>query len=170
MKNLRKLLDEVVAEANAIGIHTGKIVEVSVNTRAQKRWGQCKFNRGCYSINISHRLLEDNVPDKSAKQVIAHEVMHTVPGCFNHGDLWQQYAGKMNKAYGYNISRTDSAEELGVKVTSTNSKYKYKVICDKCKHSYYYTRKSKVVQLVAANSTTCTCPSCRGHKFHVIEI
>lgn len=170
MKNLRKMLDEVVEEAEAIGIHPGKIISVTVNYRAKKRWGQCSCTAGAYSINISSRLLDENVPDKSTKQVIAHEVLHTVPGCFNHGDMWKRYADKMNKAYGYNISRTDSPEELGVKVVNTTSNYKYQVICDKCKHSYYYTRRSKVVQLIEKSSTACTCPTCRGNKFHLIEI
>ena len=47
-------------------------------------------------------------------QTLAHEVLHTCPGCRNHGALWKEYAARMNGAYGYAISRTGTCEALGV--------------------------------------------------------
>lgn len=59
MRNLDEYAIQCMEELDAIGIEYGNIVEVKVNTRAKKRWGQCKAIPGGYSINISVVLLDE---------------------------------------------------------------------------------------------------------------
>ena len=96
-----------------IALEFGKIVNFEINYRAKSRWGQCQRKGSGYYINISDRLLQDDVPIKALKDTIIHEILHTCNGCMNHGTTWKNYADKVNKAYGYNIKRCTSAEEKG---------------------------------------------------------
>lgn len=157
MKNLMKLYNECVCECENVGIEIGCIMDITVNTRAKRRWGQTSLRNGKYYISISSALLEDNVDDMAAKDTIMHEILHTCKGCFNHGAPWKAVANKINKAYPkYNIKRCTSFEEKGIKMEETNN-FKYTVICEKCGQQFFYERAGKVVQ----NPKSYHCP-CGG--------
>ena len=65
-----------------------------------------------YHIEVSEFILGCD-PEK-IRGVLAHEILHTCKGCYNHGNMWKEYAAMMNSAYGYNIKRTSSNEEMGI--------------------------------------------------------
>ena len=107
-----KLLALVIRQAQAVHIPIAAQIDahVAVNTRAKKRFGQCIFYQGRYTIELSSMMLY--APEKSCCQTLAHELIHTCPGCQNHDPLFQQYAAVMNRQYGYHIQRTNTPEEL----------------------------------------------------------
>ena len=149
MKNLNKLYKECLFDIHNLGINTGKITSITINTRAKKRWGQTtKHPDGSFDININASLLADNLDDMVAKNTIAHEILHTVKGCFDHKALWQEYANRMNHAYGYNIKRCTSAAEKGLQPVGRirNESYKYVLTCIDCGGTSYFKRASKAVQ------------------------
>lgn len=159
MKNLTRLFYESMCEVKSVGLEPGDIVNVSINSRAKNRWGQTRrvMNSrydSIFSIDISDRLLHDNVSDEAAKETIIHEIIHTIPGCFDHGRQWQIAAEKINAKYPkYNIKRTNSPEEKGIQVT--NDDYKYIVSCDVCHKEYGYNRAAKVIK--NPNHFRCVC-------------
>lgn len=158
MKNLKALFNECMSEVKAIGIEPGNIVDVSINTRAKKRWGQCKYSNGVYTINISNRLLADELDDMVAKNTITHEILHSCKGCMNHGPEWKALADKVNNAYpGYNIKRTTSCEEKGIEAPPPRP-FRYEVFCVDCGTSYKYKRISRVVE----NPSRFCCGKCKG--------
>ncbi len=109
MKDLKLLVDECIAELNSIGINCGRIRNIEINTRAKSRWGQCKtVKTGVFDIEISARLLDDNVDDLAAKNTIIHELLHTVKGCHGHTGKWKILAEYVNKKFTqYNIKNND---------------------------------------------------------------
>ena len=122
MKDLQKLFEECKKELDYIGIEYGYIESIIINNRAKKRWGQCKitYRSSCwqnrvFSINISERLLRDDITDNACKNTIMHEILHTCENCFNHGSEWKRMAELINDCYFfYNIKRTTSSEEKGI--------------------------------------------------------
>ena len=149
MKNLNKIYHECLMDVHNLGINTGKIRSVTVNTRAKKRWGQTKKNAdGSFDININASLLADTTDDWATKNTVAHEILHTCRDCFDHKETWQRYANRMNEAYGYNIKRTTSAAEKGLESVGRvrNETYKYIITCNCCGGKSYYKRMSKAVQ------------------------
>lgn len=58
-------------------------------------------------------LREDTDID-GLKNTIIHELLHTCKGCMKHTGEWKQLAEKVNRYYGYNIKRCDSADEKGI--------------------------------------------------------
>lgn len=149
MKNLNKLYHDCLWDIHSLGINTGKINSIAINTRAKKRWGLTKMNPdGSFDININASLLRDDLDDMAAKNTIAHEILHTVKGCFDHKALWQSYADKVNRAYGYNIKRCTAASEKGLEPVGhvRNENYKYMLTCVDCGGKSYFKRASKAVQ------------------------
>lgn len=135
--NCRTMMDE-------IGIDYGNIVEVKVNTRAKNRWGQCHrefVGRDVYgnpkyenTINISAILLDERVPIESLQNTIIHEILHTCPGCANHGAEWKKRAAIVKRKLGYDIKRCSGNQEKGISdaVAKEYVKVKYAVRCKKC--------------------------------------
>ena len=161
MKNLKSIYHDCLMDVHALGINTGKINSITVNTRAKKRWGLTKKNPdGSFDININAALLADDMDIWAAKNTVAHEILHTVKGCFDHKALWQEYANRMNEAYGYNIKRCTSFKEKGLEPVGRirNETWKYVLTCDNCGNKYYYKRMSKAVQ----HPEWCRCGRCNG--------
>ena len=149
MRNLDEYAIQCMEELDAIGIEYGNIIEVKINTRAKKRWGQCRAIPGGYSINISAILLDERNDEQGLKETIIHELLHSCKGCMNHGENWKRLAAKVNRAYGYNIKRCSSAEDKGVQEETRPVNMRtvnYIIKCNQCGHTYTRTRMSKIIQ------------------------
>ena len=146
-KNYDKLLQEVILEAKQLNIPVSQNIHpnIIVNSRAKKRFGLCKRKGNEFIIEISS--IFHQAESKMVKQTLAHEVLHTCPDCFDHQYLWRTYANKMNRAYGYNISRTGSYENLGVaNIVQETYRFKYTIICQSCNRKSYRERISNLIK------------------------
>ena len=166
MKDLYEMVCDAVNQCEDIGIEVGIISEITVNSRAKRRWGRCyRLRDKTYRIEINSRLLEDDVSDKTTMNTVVHEVLHTCIGCMNHGLLWKSYADRMNKTYGYEINRCTSAKEVGVE-----EEYKHTVVCTDCGHEYHAHRLTKAFKYIRdyPESTFCRCAYC--HSYNLVYI
>lgn len=135
---LKRTAKECMNELDSVGIPYRRPARVKVNTRARKRWGQCRLlPDGRYEINISSRLLKSGSED-ALKRVLMHELIHTCDGCMNHGTLWKYYAEIVRRGLGYPITRTNTAAELGLPVMAETvperrtESYKHRFVCEQC--------------------------------------
>ena len=157
MRNVVDYAIDCMDKLDRIGIPYGNIVEVTVNTRATRRFGQCRrLPSGDFTINISDILLDERNSDTQLIQTMFHEILHTIPGCFNHGKEWQRYADIVNRQYGTNVARTSSAANLTVQ---KEVYYKYRFVCENCGQEVKRQRESDFVKHY--KSYTCGC--CGGH-------
>lgn len=138
MKDVRKLY-QICAEAlRGIGMDISPdIVKVSVNGRLSRALGRCKRTVGYgwerYEIEFQPCILADGIDDHIPMEVIMHELIHTCPGCMNHGYEWKRRADRVNRMLGYNVSRLVSSEMLvanGVKLKEAEDKYA--AVCLEC--------------------------------------
>ena len=150
MRDLDKYALECMEMLDNLGITYGNIREFSINTRAMRRWGQCCKHPNGYYININIDLLKEGNSEVGLKETILHELLHSCPDCHGHGERWQYYANKINKAYGYNIKRTNSAEEKGV-VERRIIETKYQVQCPTCMYVWNFQRKCDTVSRPSAH-------------------
>lgn len=160
MKNLNRYAYKCINELIELGIEIGDIDEITINTRAKKRWGQCKYhtNTNTYSISISNRLVDDNVDDMALLNTLMHEILHTCDGCMNHGDEWKHYAEMVNRKYGYHVTRCTSAEEKGLESYQKES-YKYVIHCEGCDRHWNYMRYCNIVKCAENDNAKCVCGS-----------
>ena len=143
-KRLEEVFNECIDEMNAIDIPFGKITEVTVNYRAKSRWGQCckryDYTVGTvYKININADLCHPDASERGLKETIIHEILHTCPDCMCHTGEWKRLADLVNDCYGYNVKRTNNADEKGMNdfykqhdelVRKPN--WKYEIRCKSC--------------------------------------
>lgn len=147
---MKHLLKEVILQARELGIPVSKNISpnVVINKRATSRLAGCKKERSRfkkhYTIQVGSALI--NCSEEILKGILAHEVLHTCPGCHNHGERWKKYSAMFNEAYGYNIKRTSSYEELGIKENPKEKKYRYEITCQKCGTKLYRERQSAIVK------------------------
>ena len=129
-EEIDRLLARVIAQARAVNIPVSDRIcpQVRLNRRARTRFGCCIRQNGGYIIELSARLAREGSED-AILQVLAHEALHTCYGCSNHGARWKGYARRMNAAYGYDISRTDKFEDLGLE---DDRPVRYRVVCTQC--------------------------------------
>lgn len=140
MKNLNEMFNVAMEMVEACGIKTGNIVDVTVNTRAKKRFGQCSYNRihNTYTIEIAAFILEDDCEEYAILDTIIHEILHTCKGCMNHGKEWKRLANIVNEEWGFDIGRcgdyADFSPRLAKerKVERESKKYNYVFTCRGC--------------------------------------
>lgn len=166
MRDLTTHYQECIKLLNDIGIFppVDQITSVTVNTRATGRYGQT--SRRCrnttwgtptsdilYTINIAAGLLMEENPVRLLEETIIHELLHTMPNCFDHGKLWQRYAAKVNQAYGYAVSRVASCSMTVDPMAE--KRRQYAVQCTACNHTYYRQKISNVIS--HPEKFRCTC-------------
>lgn len=157
-ENIDRILTEVIKEAQELKIPVPANInkQVYINPRPKRRFGCCSTKGGKFNIEISEFLLKAD--EKKVRGVIAHEVLHTCRGCRDHGQKWKEYASRMNKAYGYDIKRVSSFEELGLESISRpdrDSSIKYIIKCENCGKEYPRQRFTCVMQKIEAYRCQC---------------
>lgn len=159
-KRLKRLLEEVLEELKNVEIHpAGTITSITENRRARKRLGCCRQEgtglRRRYRLEVSIMLLDKD--DRTIKEVIAHEALHTCKGCLNHGAEWKRLAAAVNHAYGYHIERTADYAGFGME-EKPEEIWKYRIRCRNCGNTGYRIKKSRVV----TNPENYRCSKCGG--------
>ena len=143
MNDFDALLVRVVDQARSLGIPVSRRIDphVGVNRRAVSRFGCCiRRGDGSFAIELSHRLLA--AAEGACMQTLAHEVLHTCPGCRNHGPRWKAWAARMNQAWGYAIARTGTCGELGVEDVRP---VRHLVVCTRCHREFPRMKRSPLV-------------------------
>lgn len=168
MRDFQLYINECKAELDKIGIKYGEIIEWSINTRAKKRWGQCRKVPGGFAININAILLDERNDVEGLKNTIIHELLHSCKGCMNHGAEWKELAAKVKRAYGYDIKRTNSAADKGVdkETLPVRKKVEPKYIV-KCEHCGQVIKRQKRSEFIK-HLSLYTCGRCHG-KFKLIQ-
>lgn len=168
--NGTKISNERLQELFEMAIQMVKDVEIElepindkvlINTRKSSDWGYCLYRRDKNYIYVCQNLLY--VSEHDIMTTLLHEVLHSTPGCHNHGSLWKARADKVNKKYGYNIKRITSQVEKGLNVEELNL-HKYMVKCDKCGMVVGRNRMSNLIK----DTSRFKCANCGG-KFNRIK-
>lgn len=138
---LNSLMNEVIADFREEGIEVGSISHICVNARLRRAWGRC--NR-CYAEGWEYFYIEISdltLNSEGLRDTIAHEVLHTVQGCFNHGIEFLAVAKLMEK-YGYKIDVTGKVSDMGM---TEDSVYRYIINCENG-HAFYRHRMCDLVK------------------------
>ena len=164
---LNKLYKDCIEELKTIGIDIDiRTIEIQLSKRNNKRYGCCKqeepdkntkyyekignkkyiryakFNKHTIEISKWIMMLDESI----IKNTIIHEIIHCLPYCNNHKDEFKKYANCINEKLGYDISRVGNKKQDYEKSNieyEENVNFKYKIICEKCKQTFYRQRLMK---------------------------
>ena len=156
---------------NNIEVPFDRIGSIKVSGRIKKAGGKCFYKPSkarCFEIHIAKHLF--NMNKKIILEVLLHEFIHTISGCFNHDIKFVDIMNKINKAENLNISVVLNGDEMAqtlVANNAINSFHKYEIICAECgKHLAYVDRKS---HSIIKYSFLYSCKACGG-KIRIIEL
>ncbi|HZK02005.1 MAG TPA: SprT-like domain-containing protein [Anaerovoracaceae bacterium] len=153
--NLKALLAKAHQMVEGVGIPLTPLAHITLKTSdSRRRWGYCsrQKNNNNFIIGISNKTIL--LGSDAVLQVLVHELLHTVDGCFNHGAKWKMHASIINKNYGMNVSRVNSAEDMCEKevanaiMEADKKAAKYRIYCPTCGQEIFRFRKCKLVSLV----------------------
>ena len=149
-------LQEEHDRLTAIGIPVSKAICPEIRfSKATSWYGQCREYRGRrgasyqFQISISEHHLQSS--ERAIRNTLIHELLHTCPGCLNHGPKWKTYAAIVQNRFGYNITRSggdkDKSSPLEAARQSKREGYqvKYLLQCTKCGQQFPRYRKSNLV-------------------------
>ena len=112
-------------------------------------------------IGINKKLIGE---DFEIEKTMAHELIHTIPGCSNHGPNFKRYAGLINRHYPeYNVSTYYTPDSDEIENIANIKKPKYVVTCENCGVKTYFYRKCKTLDIISR----CTCKKCKSSNFKV---
>lgn len=144
MRNLTELMMNCMRELDSINIHYSKnIISITVNNRLSRALGRCMRNGGTFRIEIAGKTAADTTDIGFLKNVIVHELIHTITGCFNHGYKFQYYANEVNQKLGYHVTTSSSAEDMeaaGITPIGYQTA-KYALVCKKCGKTVAYRQR-----------------------------
>lgn len=170
MKNLNTLIADCKDILDDLNIIYGPIDSVKVNNRLTACWGRCTYNKrtGLYNIELSNRIMQDDMEYEATMNTIIHELLHAGPNRMCHTGEWKRLANLVNREYPqFNITHYTSAEEKGV--AERVKTYRYKVVCPICNRSWKYQKAGRVVRAMRRNPNSCTCV-CGNTKLILNEV
>ena len=142
--------------------------------RATSYWGETVRKKNVltgkydFTITISAITLDDSVSNECAKDTIIHELIHTVDGCWNHGEGFKRMAALVNDCYAcYHISRAADNDDMGVSKEvmakyATRPQHQYIVECARCHRRFTYSKRTRLVQQLVSHreavKTMYNCP------------
>ena len=147
MRNLYHVAQQCMEKLDAIGVKYTAPVKWNTNHRAL-RYGRCSRHlNGTFTIEVSIRLLNENVPIEILEDTIIHELIHTCEGCFNHGKQFHKIASIINDCYScYNLDTKSSSEENKILQEIVPVQYKYFLFCENGCWEEGYMRKTKSIK------------------------
>jgi hypothetical protein len=108
-RQIKDCLFEAIKNVRSLGYSVGCITDITISSRYKRAWGKCYRNGNTFRIGLGTNLLRTT--DTAVRDTIHHEVIHTVPGCFNHGFKWKMVAAQCDAKFGTRIKRVTSEEE-----------------------------------------------------------
>ena len=155
------LLQDLIRQYLDLGlpVPSDKINRSIRYTRSTRNLGSCSLNRttGLYTISLSAYAMKD---EKEIRATLAHELVHTLPGCMSHGTRFHAYGSIVEHHLGIPItSRADreSAEKSGI-TDARMAKARYKIICNDCGQAIYRLRRCKLTDY----PESYRCSACGG--------
>lgn len=146
MRDFNKILCNCLAELDSIGVtcYSRYIASITVNNRLSRALGRCVRKNGVFYIELARKSVAEGVDVNFIKNIIMYELIHTMPNCWNHGPVFQNYARIINRGLGYHVSTTETIENMmvaGVKPLIKSEVAKYALVCRKCGKEVAYRQR-----------------------------
>ena len=150
------LIDEFLE--NGIPIKREKIHPELSYINSVTKLGSCKWNGKKYVISLSKHAAR---AETQIRNTLAHELIHTLPGCMNHGKRFHQYGALVYRRLGILIqtkATETEANQSGIR-NAYLERARYKAVCANCQYTIFRLKKSGLIK----SPHRYRCPKCGGH-------
>lgn len=176
MKLTFELINEVIDEADKVmkSIFPTEYKRPMFTTikisKAESYWMQISYNKLTNDYKLRVSTIFEHYTDNSIAKVglmnsMIHELIHTIPGCMNHGPQFKRHCRIVNSNTIYNIQTTAEPAESFVAAQKVE-KNKYVIKCPHCGQEYTYKRKCKAVEY----PFLCRCSTCGKNDLEVYKL
>ena len=126
-----------------------------------------------FGLRVS-RLFENHTNEEDGmhrlKESLIHELVHTLPGAFNHGMYFKEYGRMFHNYYpDYTIERVGHGGSSYIPPARKRN-YKYKITCNTCGTVSRYQRLCDTVRYCSNKYSICYSNRCKGHYFTVEKL
>lgn len=149
-----------------LGIPVSESINPKIRiSSAQRKWGSCKLSKNTdgfkFQISISESCFKEPDYLNFIRNTMAHELIHTARGCFNHGEKFKNY-GKIAEKLGYKIT-TSVKSSVNKSEEEKFNEAKHVLKCEKCGLKYYRLRFPKEKNYI----NKIRCGKCRGRLIKI---
>lgn len=137
-------------------------------SRSLTRLGQCnrkidpRTKKERYTIILSQHAMKD---ENQIRNTLAHELIHTLPRCMNHGKTFHKYGNLVEEKLGIAIDAKATKEES--KNSGIEDAYvehaNYKMVCQGCGYEFYRQKMSPLIRTIVNTPERVTCKNCGKH-------
>ena len=130
IRDLRTIESECRGILESLGINPGKVCSVSMQNNPKAR-ESCCIDRGRdgFEIRIDDIHLREELTEHDLMCAMLHELLHTVPGCFNHRGKWAEYAKLVTEKTEFDLLRIDTGTYA---MLHPDAEVLHKVVCPQC--------------------------------------
>ena len=155
---LTEIMLDVANRMENAGLHVdfNKVKPQVEFCRKEKAYASCYRKNGMFTIKVSKYAL--NIDETAMNAVICHELIHTLPNCFNHGATFKNCANIMNDTYGMCVLTKGCLDKNGKQAKMERPTPKYTITCNKCGNKGFHNRKCGVI----AHPELYRCRYCNG--------
>lgn len=158
---IQNIFADVKADFKSLEIPVSEDINPYIKfSKAKRLWGSCKVSniKGDYKYHISISEICFKEPNfmEFIKNTLAHELIHTIFGCFNHGERFKYYSNILEIA-GYKV-KTVAKSSLMKSDEEKIQEAKHILRCIECGEMYYRFRFSKEKGYI----NKIRCGKCRG--------
>ena len=167
LMELKKECEEIVADC---GLTLPTNISYRIRHSNSRVLGRCsRIGLNSYVIEMTEMYMKAYAEKgdlKPIKQTLLHEMCHALPNGMNHGPQWKAYAYRINRKYGYEISRcADTTEVIQSVYNKQDNGFKYIVTCNVCGAKSGFNRRTKTLDRLQY----CSCKKCRASDFTLTQ-
>ncbi|MBD5424113.1 MAG: hypothetical protein HDR44_03190 [Allobaculum sp.] len=161
LDEIEDFFKQVAKDCQEVGLTTRQ-ASFNINSRLKRTLGRCSKqviktgDQEQFFIDINSYVIQTHSV-ALLRDVVAHELIHTIPGCYNHGPTFQDAAKKLNGCFPdlYNVQVKTNLADYDLEAPKTNH---YEIVCKDCHHTMYRERMSKTLRHI----DRYRCPKCHG--------
>ncbi len=156
----QRIFESLIADFMGAGIPLDpkSIDPILHYSNAVTKLGSCQKKDGIYHISLSRHAMRDR---DQIRNTLAHELVHTLPRCMNHGKTFHKYGAMVEARLGISIdskATKGEAEAAGIK-DAYRSRANYKIVCQGCHSEIYRLKRSPLID----HPSRYRCSKCGGN-------
>lgn len=161
--NITKCIDKTKEIFNYYNLDFPTIKEIKL-VNSTSYYGEIQRKNNEYILRLSNVF--NNIEEKESliqlQNTITHEYIHTLKGCWNHGDKFKKWRNKILKDFApIDIIRDTSSHKEAFNNLKTP---KYIIKCEECEKEYLFYRKPKY------SISDYTCSVCHSDNLKFKEV
>lgn len=149
------------------------LTEKRVNPRLAFIKSTVSFGRCCrtrkvgsvfFTIKVNELFFSPgmNTEWEILRNTLVHEIVHTIPECFNHGAAFQAWGARLNNEYGLNISTKEGYENSKKFEHAQFATTKNVLVCPVCGEFFLYAKTTQGVRWTAQGTKVWSCDCQKG--------